>query len=136
MYVDKQETGKVYHYVNEYNLYIDNNHTFVKVVLCESFYSYSMLPLDHHTIRGTSFITIKYEIDEYLINDNCKNVLTTFCNMFDERMKSGVESFQRDYAAEYYWENPSYYESDGTVTLSDTVANRHLCAIEHYTQFP
>ena len=126
IYVDTQDKGKVYHFENEYNLYVDDNNTYVKVILCESFHSYSMFPLEHHSIRGISFIHMKYEIDELKMDDDCKNTLTKFCDKFDERMNAIVESFQREYDSQHFWENPSYSESDGSEPVSESIAHRQI----------
>ena len=129
VYVETQESGKVYNYENEYIIHIKN--VDVKMMVCESFHSYSKNTLDDPKIRGLNYIDVKFVYTE--IDDDTKSMLFRFSNTLDDCMKPRIDAFQREYDARYYWENPSYYESDGTEPVPETIANR---SIETYTQLP
>jgi hypothetical protein len=122
VYAKTKEKGKVYIFENEYNLYVGTHR--VKLILRETFHSYSMMSLDHPDIRGISFIDIKYEFGD--MEDDCKNIFINFSKLFDELVNGWVDSSQRKYDTEYYWENPSHHESDGTYPIPDDIANRRI----------
>lgn len=123
-YLETRETGKVYNYENIYNIMFDN--ISIKITLCESFHSCSTKPLNHPSIRGTSIITLKYNIDESSLNDETKSKLFKFNNTLDTYIHKNVKTLQQNYDTQYFWENPSYYESDGNEPVSETIACRQI----------
>lgn len=131
VYLETQESGKVYNYENEYIIHIKNVN--LKMMVCESFYSYSMNTLDDPKIRGLNTIQLKFIYNENEINDDIKLVLFNFSNKLNNCVKSRIDAFQQEYDTKYYWENPSYYESDGTEPVPETIANRTIIT---YTQLP
>lgn len=123
-HLETQERGKVYHYENEYDVKIRN--TILKITLRESFHSCSMKPLNHPSIRGTSIITVKYNFNESTLNDDIKTRWTKFSNTLDKYIHANVETLQREYDAQHYWEHPSYYESDGSEPVPEAIASRQI----------
>lgn len=125
VFVESEDKGNVYNYVNEYKIVFGK--TPVKIVLTETFHSYSTKPLDDIQIRGISYTNINYEIADTL--NNVEQKLILFSETFHTHMTPIIDQFQREYSEIHYWENPSYYESDGSEPVPESISLRPICFV-------